>query len=140
MCTGRSPVAVSSMFTESMPTSAGRWLDEEGDGVVGEVRVAAGAVGVRAPVAVPAGAHDDGGAAQRPGPANASAPMAGPAASTTTPGTPATASSGRSAEVAAVGEAVERRVEVGAGVGDHVDAADLELGARRVALAGRPPG
>ena len=37
-------------------------------------------------------------------------------------------------EVVAVGEAVERSVEVGAGVGHHVDAPDLELEALGVSL------
>jgi hypothetical protein len=40
----------------------------------------------------------------------------------------------------AVGEAVERGVEVGAGVGHHVDPADLELVAGRVARPGACPG
>src|SRR4029079_4003323 len=43
-------------------------------------------------------------------------------------------------EVVTVGEPVERRVEVRAGVGDHVDATDLELVARRVPLARRGAG
>ena len=42
-------------------------------------------------------------------------------------------------QVVAVGEAVERRVEVGAGVGHHVDAPDLELVARRVRAPVTPP-
>src|SRR5258708_2025386 len=42
-------------------------------------------------------------------------------------------------QVLAVGVTVERRVEVGAGVGDHLDLADLELGARSVVRAGLHP-
>ena len=38
-------------------------------------------------------------------------------------------------EVDAVGVAVEGRIEVGAGVGDHLDLADVELGAGCVSLA-----
>ena len=38
-------------------------------------------------------------------------------------------------EILAVGVAVERRIEVGAGVGDHVDPADLE--ARALVVIGR---
>src|SRR5205807_2270293 len=41
---------------------------------------------------------------------------------------------GQLRQVLAVGVAVEGRVEVGAGVGDHLDLADVELGPRRVQL------
>ena len=44
---------------------------------------------------------------------------------------------GQAGEVGAVGVPVGRRVHVGAGVGDHVDAPDVELGARRVDGAAR---
>src|SRR5919204_68490 len=42
-------------------------------------------------------------------------------------------------EVVPVCEAVKRRVDIRAGVGDELDPADLELGARRVAVAARLP-
>ena len=43
-------------------------------------------------------------------------------------------------KVEAVGVAVERRVEIGAGVAGHLDSADQELRARRVPLPGGLPG
>src|SRR5690606_33020648 len=43
---------------------------------------------------------------------------------------------GKVGQIEAVAEAMEGSVEVGAGVGDHVDAADLELGSFRVVAAG----
>jgi hypothetical protein len=46
---------------------------------------------------------------------------------------------GQVGEVPPVGEAVERGVEVGAGVADHRDRADVELGAGGIALPRRLP-
>src|SRR6266700_6296929 len=47
---------------------------------------------------------------------------------------------GQAGYVGRAGEAVERAVEVGAGVGHHRDAPDVELGARPVAGGGGLPG
>ena len=101
--------------------------------VLGQERVAF-EVAVRAPVGVPAGAHENRLAANV---------AAGECLATDAPalreigvddqpfhvGQPI---QGKLAQILAVGIAVKGRIEVGAGVGDHVDPADVELRARRI--------
>ena len=126
MWIGRSPVRVSSMFTESMPTSAAP-ASTSAPAAARQERVAGVAVVVGAPV------HDPspcGTSTARPATSRPSSSRRGFARRRGVDedaghgGHPGQVEAG---EVVAVGEAVERRVEVGAGVGDHVDAADLEL-------------
>ena len=97
------------------------------------------AVARRAEVARPAGAEQHRAAAQRRA---AAAPRVRcdarpPARRRPRPADRRASRGARPARSGAVGEAVGRRIDVGAGVGDHLDPADLELGALRVALARR---
>ena len=138
MWTGRVRSAVSSMLSESMPTERGAGLGEELGGVRGQERVALEIL-VGSPVrSQPVWTST---ALPRTSSPSKASRVDGPA------GRRVDADDERRevrellqrqfGEVLAVGEAVERRVEVGAGVGDHLDLADVELGAGGVDLPRR---
>ena len=131
--TGRARARVSSILWLSIPTSTRAAIDQQPRGRLGQEGMVV-EIGVRPPVPVPAGV--------RPAP---------PCRATSSPSKRvgvdrqalferlANDQPGKAGEllqrepgkVRAVGVAVERRVEIGAGVGDHVDPADLEASSRR---------
>ena len=131
---GRSPVRVSSMFTESMPTRRGAPFDEQLGGCLSEERVARVAVELGPPVLRPAGVHEDGAARDVLAVEERCVDFLDAAGLDEDARDGGNAGEVEAGEVVAVGEAVERSVEVGAGVGDHVDAPDLELEALGVSL------
>ena len=137
---GRSPVRVSSMFTESMPTSGGTGLHQPLGRPDRHERVALVAVVVRAPVLVPAGVEQHG----LPGDV---VPVEEVHARFLPSGridqqarNVGHATEVEPGEVVPVRVAVERRVEVRPGVRHHLDAPDLELVPGCVAGRGSPPG
>ncbi len=132
---GRSPVRVSSMLTESMPTTAAPRSTSSLAAACPEERVARVAVALGAPVLRPTRVHEHCPSSDvepgelllvdllRSGRVDQHARDSGDASEV------------EAGQVVTVGEAVKRGVEVGAGVGHHVDAADLELVAVGVAGA-----
>ena len=104
-------------------------LDEPIGRLLRQVRVRGVAVGVGPPVPIPPGREQDG------APGHVLVGQVRPFDHQ--PGNVHHPGQVEPAEVMAVGVPVERRVEVGAGVGHHVDAPDLELDAGCVALPGR---
>ena len=98
------------------------------------------AVAISPPMTVPAGVHQHGLPARRPGrrtPPASTAMSLSHGCRTTTPGRSASEFERQVGKILAVGIAMERRVQIGAGVRDHVDPADLE-GRAVLIVRGRP--
>ena len=129
------PLRVLSMFTESMPTTAAPASTSRSAVATARYGWSGIAVALRAPVGVPPGAEQHRSARQRPAPSSSSAPASASAvASITTPGTATTRARSSPARSWPSAKRWNGRVEVGAGVGHHVDPPDLELEPGRVPL------
>ena len=114
-------------------------FDEQLGGTLSEVRVARVAVALGSPVLRPAGVHEHRPTGDVEPVEVLLADLLRTCRLDENTWDRGHASEVEAGEVVAVGEAVERSVEVGAGVGDHVDPADLELGPLGVALTGCLP-
>ena len=132
---GRCPVVVSSMLTESIPTRAAPRSTSVRAPGFGEVWMDGITVPVGAPVPVPASSQQDGctldvHVGKRAGADRSVATVYDHC------GEQGAVFERKASQVVAVAEAVRRRVEIGAGVGNHAHPADRELGTGCVVACG----
>ena len=131
---GRCPVVVSSMLTVN-PDQSGAAFDKRACAGFGEVGMDEITVPVGAPVPIPASSQQDGctldvHVGKRAGADRSVATVYDHG------GEQGAAFERKASQVVAVAEAVRRRVEIGAGVGNHAHPADRELGTGCVVACG----